>query len=747
MTSVQNNDPPPAPPSPAASSTIFSSFWQTLVSRFSGSLLTRLFPFLSWFPLRRDDLRKDVIAGITVALVLIPQSMAYAQLAGLPPYYGLYAAFLPPMVAALFGSSRQLATGPVAVVSLLTAAALEPIAVAGSLGYIAYAITLSLLVGLFQLSLGLLRLGVVVNFLSHPVIIGFTNAAAIIIATSQLSKIFGVQVDKAEHHYETVWNTLVAATTHTHWPTLVFAVGAFAIMITMRRYLPRLPNVLVAVVLTTVIAKVVGFERLQTIGLDQIDSEAVQEAVQNSLALKRELPVLDKAIEAAEKQYQLVLGQRGSESQRTLLAQHALKTLRNKHERRLRTVRTDFEDIKKNLRFERVSGTNGQPGKFYLRGHLPEDMAGDGRIWHVRALEGDKLIMNGGGSVVGNIPEGLPRLQLPTFDLGIILQLISAAITISLLGFMEAISIAKAMATQTRQRLDANQELIGQGIANLAGCVTLSYPTSGSFSRSAVNISAGAVTGLSSVVTSLIVVITLLWLTPLLYHLPQATLAAVIMMAVVGLINVKAIRHAWLANRQEGIVAIVSFSLTLAFAPHLDKGILIGAGLALILYLYRTMQPRIALLSRHPDGTLRDAEVFGLKTCENITMVRFDGSLYFANTSYFEDKVMERAAAKPNLRYVIVVGDGINQIDATGEDMLNHLSQRLQSSGIEMLFTGLKKQVLDVFVRTGFLDKIGADRLFRTEEQALQYVWKKLGEGHEADCPLNIVCPVTPAKN
>ena len=223
------------------------------------------------------------------------------------------------------------------------------------------------------------------------------------------------------------------------------------------------------------------------------------------------------------------------------------------------------------------------------------------------AWTGEKLVMNGGGNVVGNVPKGLPSFALPKFDLGVILQLLSAAITISLLGFMEAISIAKAMATKTRQRLDANQELVGQGLGNILGGLTQSYPTSGSFSRSAVNIGAGAVTGFASVVTSVIVVVTLLWLTPLLYHLPQATLAAVIMMAVVGLINVKAIRHAWLANKQDGIVAVVSFALTLAFAPHLDKGILIGAGLALILYLYRTMQPRVAVLARHPDGTLRDA--------------------------------------------------------------------------------------------------------------------------------------------
>jgi len=709
--------------------------------------MSRVFPFLTWIHELRDGkvLRADLIAGVTVALVLVPQSMAYAQIAGLPAYYGLYAAFLPPMVAALFGSSRQLATGPVAVVSLLTAAALEPIAASGSSGYVAYAITLSLIVGLFQLMLGLLRLGVAVNFLSHPVIVGFTNAAAIIIATSQLDKIFGVRAEKAAHHYETVWNTVIATTQYIHWPTFFIALGAFAIMIVLRRVNPRIPNVLIAVALTTALSWFMRLEHIETVALEQMASEAVQVVVRDEIALKQEIPVLDKAVAEAERKYRDTLTRYGTDDSRTLLAQHAWDTFKLKRERRIKTVRADIEEIKKN-RFEYVPSADGTPGRYYLRGHAPDGAVTDGRLWRVRNLEDEMLVMNGGGNVVGAIPKGLPSIEMPKLDLGAMLQLLSAAITISLIGFMEAISIAKAMATKTRQRLDANQELIGQGIGNIVGSLTQSYPTSGSFSRSAVNIGAGAITGFSSVVTSVIVIVTLLWLTPLLYHLPQATLAAVIMMAVVGLINVKAVKHAWMANRQDGIVAIVSFTLTLAFAPHLDKGILVGAGLALVLYLYRTMQPRVAVLARHADGTLRDAEVFSLKTCDEIAVVRFDGSLYFANTSYFEDKIQERIALRPELKFVIVVGDGINQVDATGEEMLAHLAERLHATGIEVLFTGLKKQVVDVFVRTGFYAKLGAGAFFRTEEQALDYAWEKLGNQHEIDCPLNIVCPVTSGK-
>ena len=718
-----------------------------LSSALNNRRLRRLLPFLNWIGEIKDSqvVRADILAGITVALVLVPQSMAYAQLAGLPAYYGLYAAFLPPMVGALFGSSRQLATGPVAVVSLLTAAALEPLAASGSGGYVAYAITLSLMVGLFQLGLGLLRLGIVVNFLSHPVIMGFTNAAAIIIATSQLDKIFGVRVEKAEHHYETVWNTIVATTQQMHWPTFLFGISAFAIMIILRRINPRIPNVLIAVALTTLISYFSGFERLETVAVEQFESESVREVIADQNRLKQEIPELDRTVAAAEKKYQESLARFGVNDSRVLAAQHAFDTLKLKRERRIKSARADLEEIRKQ-RFRHVPGPEDSLGRFYHVGQVPEGAVTDKRLWRVRSVEENTLALNGGGNVVGRIPEGLPTFALPRFDFVVMLQLISAAITISLLGFMEAISIAKAMATKTRHKLDANQELIGQGLANIVGSLSQSYPTSGSFSRSAVNINAGAATGFSSVVTSIIVVITLLWLTPLLYHLPQATLAAVIMMAVVGLINVKAVHHAWKAQRQDGIVAIVSFVLTLAFAPHLDKGILIGAGLALILYLYRTMQPRVAVLARHPDGTLRDAQMFGLDTCKNITMIRFDGSLYFANTSYFEDRVQERVATRPELKYVIVLADGINQIDATGEEMLSHLSERLHAAGIEIFFAGVKKQVMDVFERTGFHQHLGVDHFFRTEEQALDYVWKKLGNNHEVDCPLNIVCPVTPSK-
>lgn len=704
-------------------------------------------PFKSWVGELRDKavLRADAVAGITVALVLIPQSMAYAQLAGLPAYYGLYAAFLPPMVAAILGSSRQLATGPVAVVSLLSAAALEPIATAGSDGFIAYAILLALLVGLFQLALGLLRLGVLVNFLSHSVVLGFTNAAAIIIATSQLGKIFGVSVEKSAHHYETVWNTLVAAGQNTHWPTFVMAVIAFAVMIVIKRVNPRIPGVLLAVAITTILSFVLNFENTRTIEMKQLDDRSIRQLINAQLVLQREIAGFDERIKAADAKYKAEVKKYGESSFRALSAVHALNKERLRLERRQKAAKDGLNKIKA-VRLQHVevrdeTTVDEHTMRYFPEGDAPRGRRPDEHVWHITSIHKDgTLVAHAGGRVVGAIPEGLPSFKVPSWDWNVVLQLFVSAIAIALIGFMEAISIAKAMAARTRQRLDANQELVGQGVANIVGSMFQSYAISGSFSRSAVNIGAGAKTGFSSVVTSLVVVIALLWLTPLLYHLPQATLAAVIMMAVIGLVNFKAIHHTWKVKRTDGAISVITFVLTLAFAPHLENAIVIGLVLSLGLFLYQTMKPRVAILSRHPDGSLRDADLFNLDTCNEIQMIRFDGSLYFANTSYFEDTVLQKSAQSPELKYVIVDGQGINEIDATGEEMLRELAERLEKAGVKMMFTQFKKQVMDVLWHSGFLERMGDNRFFRRVDKALDYVWKELGDDHDVDCPLNTVC-------
>jgi SulP family sulfate permease len=349
-----------------------------------------------------------------------------------------------------------------------------------------------------------------------------------------------------------------------------------------------------------------------------------------------------------------------------------------------------------------------------------------------------------GGKVVGTVPAGVTMPGVPTgLSWDVLVQLITTAVIISIIGFMEAISIAKAMAARTRQRLDPNQELIGQGLGNLVSGIFQGYAVSGSFSRSAVNINAGAVTGFSAVVTGLAVGATLLFLTPLLYHLPQATLAAVIMMAVINLVKIEPIIYAWRVQPHDGIVAIVTFGLTLIVAPHLETGIVTGVLLSLGLFLFRTMRPRISLLSRDPDGTLRDAEVRQLATCDNISLIRFDGPLFFANTGYFNDTILDRVAAKPDLKFVIIDAEGINEIDATGEEMLHELDKRLQSVGIELLIARAKKQIMDILKRTGFVDAMGTERFFRLRTHAFEYAWAQLGENHAETCPLKVAQPLS----
>lgn len=577
-----------------------------VIASFLIDLKDRFTPYKEWIGMLRDKdiLKADVMAGITVALVLVPQSMAYAQLAGLPPYVGLYASFLPVIIASLFGSSRQLATGPVAIVSLMTAASLEPLALNPET-YMMYAAFLALTVGVFQISLGLLRMGVLVDFLSHPVVVGFTNAAALIIASSQVSKMFGLTVEKGEHHYETVWN-IILALPQTHMVTFIMGIFALFLLIYIKRVAPKAPNVLVAVVICTLLSWAIGY--------------------------------------------------------------------------------------------------------------------------------GDK-----GGAIVGSIPEGLPSFSMPMVDSKDFGGLFVTALLIALIGFVEAISVAKAISSQTRQRLSANQELVGQGLGNIASGLTSGYAVSGSFSRSAVNFSANAQTAFAAIITGLLVGLTLLFLTPLLYHLPQATLAAVIMVAVAGLVKIEPIKHAWKVHRHDGIVAIVAFVVTLVAAPHLEIGIMAGVLLSLGLFLYRTMSPRLVEVARHEDTTLRDAGRFDLKTSDSVSVFRYDGDLYFANSGYLEGKLLNEISKKPDLKVVVLDIESADQVDATGEEMVKNLFERLESAGIELFLARPKKQVVAAFRRSGLLQQIGEERIFRQRTDAVKAAKEKFGDDIDIECYLKPV--------
>ena len=696
---------------------------------------------------KMDSLKADILAGLTVALVLIPQSLAYAELAGLPPYYGLYASFLPPLVAALFGSSHQLATGPVAVVSLLTATALEPLATAGSQQYIAYAILLALLVGIFQFSLGVLKLGLVVNFLSHPVVNGFTNAAALIIASSQLPRLLGVYVDKAPHHYETVFRILKAALHYTHWPTLFMAALAFAIMYGLKRLAPRIPNVIVAVVITTGISWAVGFEHMTISDISAINSTKVGQtiaqynrSVNSTAQLSKKRSKLMKVLNNSEQ---------NPDAFKVLDTRYALERV-NIQIQQFKDQAATYRNELRSVLFEGVRQSGGS-FKFYPIGAGPEKAERDGRIWRIQVdnspLATDRLQMTGGGDIVGNIPRGLPSFSMPDIDYRIIRQLLPFAVIISLLGFMEAISVAKAMAAITGQRLDPNRELVGQGLANICGAVAKSYPISGSFSRSAVNLQSGAISGLSSVFTSMTVVVVLLFFTPLLHHLPQSVLAAIIMMAVVGLINIRGFIHAWTAQWYDGVISVITFVATLVFAPHLERGILLGVFLSILVFLYKSMRPKVVDLSLGTDRVLHDSVASGLAECRYIDVVRFDGPLFFANASYLEDQIRNRRRTKKELKHIIISAGGINDIDASGEEALSLTIERVRSAGIDISLSGVNRSVMNVLKRTHLIVKIGEDHIYPTVEAAISAVHVETHRGgEEKKCPLYTVCKLSRAR-
>jgi SulP family sulfate permease len=546
-------------------------------------MLRRIFPFLSW-RVSKDSLVRDLVAGLTVAVVLVPQSMAYAMLAGLPPVIGLYASALAPAVAALWGSSPQLQTGPVAIVSLLVFTSLMSIAQPESPEFIKLAAVLALLVGVFQLLLGVFRLGFIMNFVSHAVVIGFSNAAAIIIASTQVPHLLGITVEK----HEFVFKNFLEIAQHiheTHPYTALIGFLATAFIILSRRIHPLFPGALIAVVVSTLTA------------------------------------------------YYLKLEERGVK-------------------------------------------------------------------------------------VVGDIPSGLPSPSLPTVDADILEELVGKAIVIAIIGFMEAYAIAKTMAAQTKFKLDVDQELVGQGLANIVNSVFRGYPVSGSFSRSAVNFLAGAKTGLSSVFTSLFIILTLFFFAPLLYNLPRAVLAAVVIVAVLGIVKPKAFLDLYRTSPQDGIVATVTFAFSFIMKP--DYAIFIGIVLSLILFLWRSMYPRIVVLTRDPQTkTFVNSDLFNLPVCPQILFIRPDASLYFANAEHIIEAIDENVRRRGSVKFLVIDGESINHIDATAIDVLKEYVEELERRGVRLYFVNLKTPVRQALSRAGVMDLLGEERILSSKGQAV----------------------------
>jgi SulP family sulfate permease len=536
----------------------------------------------------------DLIAGITVSLVAIPQSLAYARLAGVPAYYGLYAALIPTIVGALFGSSRQLSTGPVAMTSLLSAASVAPLAAADTQLFFSCVIMLALLSGLFQILMGVFRVGAILNFLSHPVLMGFINAAALIIGLAQLPTLLGIKAPHSSHFLLDILQ-VIEHINKMHVLSFGFGITAILMIVALKKYAPKLPGVLITVAVLTWVSYAIG-----------------------------------------------------------------------------------FVDI--------------------------------------------------GGKVVGAIPKGLPSFSIPTLDWHTTMSLVPAGFIIALVSFMEAMSSSKVISNNTRIPWDENKELVGQGLAKVAAAFCHSMPVSGSFSRSALNLASNARTGLSSVISAICVLITLLFLTPLLYHLPKPVLAAIIMVAVVGLINFPIMLRAWRVSRDDGIASVATFAATLAFSPNIQDGILIGIGLSLGLMLYRMMRPRIAKLGMHQDGTLGDAQRHNLPPLHRrLGAFRFDGALRFINVSTFEKAMLEMEQNNPGIDTILVSCGGINDIDASGVDMLSKLIVRFKSNNVCLCFSGFKEHVQDVIEKAGLSDLIGKDNLFVTDHSAARELRSRLG--------------------
>lgn len=564
--------------------------------------IKQFFPIFDWIKsYDRSMLSGDLLAGLVVAIMLVPQGMAYAMLAGLPPEVGLYASILPLIIYGLMGTSRSLAVGPVAIVSLLVASSVGTLAQGGTAAYWQLALTLAFMTGIIQIAMGLLRIGFLVNFLSHPVLSGFTSAAAIVIGFSQLKHLLGFSVPRFEYFYEQVGYT-ISHLAEINWVTLTIGLGSIAILLFAKYKLGSI---------------------LLKSGLKQTWA----------IPLTKAAPLIV-----------VVLG--------TLI------------------------------------------------------------VWAFGLNE------TAGVAIVGDVPAGLPSLTTPIFDLDVWQTLLYTAVTISLVGYMESISVGKSLASKRREKLDANQELVALGTANLGASFTGGYPVTGGISRSLVNFSAGARSGLASIVTAGLIILTLLLLTPLFYYLPQAVLSAIILVAVAGMVDFGAFRHTWGYNKADGISLAVTFAAVLIVG--VESGILYGVAISLLVLVWRVSRPHIAVVGRLGSSEIyRNVLRHEVQTWPELIVMRIDESLYFANTKALEDTALSLIAEKPEVKDFVLVGTAINFIDASALETLEHLHQNLHDAGVKLHFAAIKGPVMDRLERQGAIDQFGRENFYLSTHDAL----------------------------
>ncbi|UNG17231.1 SulP family inorganic anion transporter [Stutzerimonas zhaodongensis] len=561
--------------------------------------LARHLPCLEWGKqYDKAAAAKDSLAALIVTLMLIPQSLAYAMLAGLPPVAGLYASILPLIAYTLFGTSRTLAVGPVAVVSLMTAAALGPLFASGSAAYAGAALLLALMSGATLLAMAVLRLGFLANFLSHPVISGFISASGILIALGQLKHILGISVtgDNALQ----LLRGLIQGLPETHVPTLAIGTSSLVFLFLVR-------------------SRLGGW--LQRLGM----------AARTAGTLTKIGPVVA-----------------------LLLA--------------------------------------------------------------IAAVSGFQLAA-AGVRVVGEVPQGLPSLSLPPLDLTLIAQLLPAAVLISLVGFVESVSVAQTLAAKRRERIEPNQELVALGGANIAAALSGGFPVTGGFARSVVNFDAGAQTPLAGALTAVGIGVTVLFFTPLFHNLPHAVLAATIIVAVLSLVDLTALTRTWRYSRQDA--AAMAATMLGVLLIGVETGIIMGVGLSLLLFLWRTSQPHIAVVGQLPGSEhFRNIERFAVVQSPRVLSVRVDESLYFPNARFLEDRIAELLGQYPHAEHLVLMCPGVNLIDASALESLEAISARLHTAGVQLHLSEVKGPVMDRLRRTDFLEHFGG-QVFISQYEAL----------------------------
>ncbi|BFN29003.1 putative sulfate transporter/MT1781 [Pseudomonas sp. SCT] len=561
--------------------------------------LARLLPCLEWAKqYDRAAAAKDSLAALIVTLMLIPQSLAYAMLAGLPPVTGLYASMLPLIAYTLFGTSRTLAVGPVAVVSLMTAAALGPLFAAGSAEYVGAAMLLAMLSGVVLVVMAVLRLGFLANFLSHPVISGFISASGILIALGQLKHILGISV-AGENALELAAG-LIAGLPQTHLPTLAIGLTSLVFLYLVRDHLAKWLHGL-------------GMSPRMAATLSKIGPVAA----------------LFLAIAAVS-------------------------------------------------------------------------------VFQLAEL---------GVRVVGEVPRGLPSLGLPSLDLALAMQLLPAAVLISLVGFVESVSVAQTLAAKRRERIEPNQELVALGGANVAAALSGGFPVTGGFARSVVNFDAGAQTPLAGALTAAGIGLTVLFFTPLFHNLPHAVLAATIIVAVLSLVDLAALRRTWRYSRQDA--AAMAATMLGVLLVGVESGIILGVGLSLLLFLWRTSQPHVAVVGQLPGSEhFRNIERFAVVQSPTVLSVRVDESLYFPNARFLEDRIAELVGRYPQAEHLVLMCPGVNLIDASALESLEAITARLHAAGVQLHLSEVKGPVMDRLRRSDFLEHFGG-QVFLSQYEAL----------------------------